>query len=116
MRISYWSSDVCSSDLVPGYEVDLRDEHGHSVPTGTIGDLYIRGPSAALMYWHNRSKTLETFQGPWLKSGDKYTCDADGYYTYAGRSDDMIKVSGQYVSPIEVENTDRKSTRLNSSH
>src|SRR3546814_2136718 len=71
---------------VPGYEVDLRDEHGHSVPTGTIGDLYIRGPSAALMYWHNRSKSLETFQGPWLKSGDKYTCDADGYYTYAGRS------------------------------
>src|SRR5690606_12700756 len=90
---------------VPGYDVDLRDEHGQSVPVGTIGDLYIRGPSAALMYWHNRSKSLETFLGPWLKSGDKYTCDADGYYTYAGRSDDMIKVSGQYVSPIEVENT-----------
>lgn len=90
---------------VPGYEVDLRDEHGHSVPVDTIGDLYIKGPSAALMYWHNRSKSLETFQGPWLRSGDKYTRDADGYYTYAGRSDDMIKVSGQYVSPIEVENT-----------
>lgn len=90
---------------VPGYEVDLRDEHGQSVPAGTIGDLYIKGPSAALMYWHNRIKSMDTFQGPWLKSGDKYTCDADGYYTYAGRSDDMIKVSGQYVSPIEVENT-----------
>ncbi|MFW7340304.1 benzoate-CoA ligase family protein [Pollutimonas sp. H1-120] len=89
---------------VPGYEVDLRDDHGRSVPVDTIGDLYIKGPSAALMYWHNRSKSLETFQGPWLKSGDKYTRDADGYYTYAGRSDDMIKVSGQYVSPIEVEN------------
>ncbi|QAA92583.1 benzoate-CoA ligase family protein [Pollutimonas thiosulfatoxidans] len=90
---------------VPGYEVDLRDEHGHSVPVGTIGDLYIKGPSAALMYWNNRPKTIDTYQGPWLKSGDKYVCDADGYYTYAGRSDDMIKVSGQYVSPIEVENT-----------
>ncbi|MGB3288038.1 MAG: benzoate-CoA ligase family protein [Burkholderiaceae bacterium] len=90
---------------VPGYEVDLRDEHGQSVPVDTIGDLYIRGPSAALMYWHNRSKSQETFLGHWLKSGDKYTRDADGYYTYAGRSDDMIKVSGQYVSPIEVENT-----------
>ncbi len=89
---------------VPGYEVDLRDELGGSVPVGAIGDLYIKGPSAALMYWNNRPKSLETFQGPWLKSGDKYSCDADGYYTYAGRSDDMIKVSGQYVSPIEVEN------------
>jgi benzoate-CoA ligase len=90
---------------VPGYEVDLRDEAGHSVPTGTIGDLYIKGPSAALMYWNNRAKTVDTFEGHWLKSGDKYIRDEYGYYTYAGRSDDMIKVSGQYVSPIEVENT-----------
>lgn len=90
---------------VPGYEVDLRDEAGHSVPPGTIGDLYIKGPSAALMYWNNRSRTCDTFEGHWLKSGDKYICDDNGYYTYAGRSDDMIKVSGQYVSPIEVENT-----------
>src|SRR5690606_7531163 len=70
-----------------------------------IGDLYIKGPSAALMYWNNRSKTRETFQGEWTKSGDKYSCDAEGYYTYAGRSDDMLKVSGQYVSPFEVEAT-----------
>lgn len=89
---------------VPGYEVDLRDELGLAVEPGAIGDLYIKGPSSALMYWNNRAKTLDTFQGQWLKSGDKYICDADGYYTYAGRSDDMIKVSGQYVSPIEVEN------------
>ncbi|CAM5293139.1 benzoate-CoA ligase family protein [Eoetvoesiella caeni] len=89
---------------VPGYEVELRDEHGVAVPTGTIGDLYIKGPSAALMYWNNRTKTRDTFLGSWLKSGDKYECDAEGYYTYAGRSDDMIKVSGQYVSPVEVEN------------
>ncbi|WP_322998135.1 benzoate-CoA ligase family protein [Castellaniella sp.] len=90
---------------VPGYEVELRDENGQAVPVGQIGDLYIKGPSAALMYWHNRKKSRDTFLGEWLKSGDKYALDAEGYYTYAGRSDDMIKVSGQYVSPIEVENT-----------
>ncbi|HEY9279482.1 MAG TPA: benzoate-CoA ligase family protein [Eoetvoesiella sp.] len=89
---------------VPGYAVDLRDDDGRTVPVGSIGDLYIKGPSAALMYWNNRAKSLETYLGPWLKSGDKYICDEDGYYTYAGRSDDMIKVSGQYVSPVEVEN------------
>jgi len=89
---------------VPGYEVQLRDDSGLPVPSGAIGDLYIKGPSAALMYWNNRDKTRQCFLGDWLKSGDKYVCDADGYYTYAGRSDDMIKVSGQYVSPVEVEN------------
>ncbi|WP_235953127.1 benzoate-CoA ligase family protein [Noviherbaspirillum galbum] len=89
---------------VEGYEVELRDESGRPVPVGEIGDLYIRGPSAALLYWSNREKTRSTFQGDWLKSGDKYVADADGYYAYAGRSDDMLKVSGQYVSPIEVEN------------
>jgi benzoate-CoA ligase len=70
-----------------------------------VGDLYIRGPSSALMYWGNREKSRETFQGAWTKSGDKYSRDADGYYVYAGRSDDMLKVSGQYVSPFEVEST-----------
>ncbi len=89
---------------VPGYEVQLRDEAGLPVPAGAIGDLYIKGPSAALMYWNNRDKTRQCFLGDWLKSGDKYLCDEDGYYVYAGRSDDMIKVSGQYVSPVEVEN------------
>ncbi|NEX60802.1 benzoate-CoA ligase family protein [Noviherbaspirillum galbum] len=89
---------------VEGYEIELRDETGHPVPAGEIGDLYIRGPSAALLYWSNREKSRATFQGDWLKSGDKYVADADGYYAYAGRSDDMLKVSGQYVSPIEVEN------------
>jgi len=89
---------------VPGYEIELRDDEGRPVPRGAIGDLYIRGPSAALMYWNNRDKTRSTFLGDWVKSGDKYVCDEEGYYTYSGRSDDMIKVSGQYVSPIEVEN------------
>lgn len=89
---------------VPGYEVELRDDGGHPVAPGEIGDLYIRGPSAAVMYWNNREKTRQTFLGDWIKSGDKYQCDAQGYYTYAGRSDDMLKVSGLYVSPVEVEN------------
>ncbi len=91
---------------VAGYEVQLRNEDG-SVVTGhnEIGDLYIQGPSAALMYWNNRDKSRDTFQGTWTKSGDKYTRDIDGYYTYAGRNDDMLKVSGIYVSPFEVEAT-----------
>ena len=91
---------------VPGYEVQLRNEDG-SVVTGhnEIGDLYIQGPSSALMYWNNREKSRDTFQGVWTKSGDKYTRDPDGYYTYAGRNDDMLKVSGIYVSPFEVEST-----------
>jgi benzoate-CoA ligase len=88
---------------VPGYDVELRGEDGMPVGDDAIGDLYIRGPSAALMYWESRERTLATFQGEWTKSGDKYTRGADGYYTYAGRSDDMLKVSGQYVSPFEVE-------------
>ena len=88
---------------VAGYEVELRDESGHPVATGEVGDLYISGPSAAVLYWTNREKTHSTFQGKWVKSGDKYILDVDGYYHYAGRSDDMLKVSGQYVSPIEVE-------------
>jgi benzoate-CoA ligase len=90
---------------VPGYEIELRGEDGKPVPDGEIGDLYIRGPSAALMYWNNRAKTRDTFQGDWTKAGDKYTRDADGYCTYAGRNDDMLKVSGIYVSPFEVEAT-----------
>ncbi|HNT38334.1 MAG TPA: benzoate-CoA ligase family protein [Rubrivivax sp.] len=91
--------------VVPGYEVELRGEDGHPVPDGEIGDLYIQGPSAAIMYWGNRAKSRETFQGGWTKSGDKYVKNPDGTYTYGGRSDDMLKVSGIYVSPFEVEAT-----------
>ena len=90
---------------VPGYEIELRGDDGASVPDGEPGDLYIHGPSAAMMYWGNRQKTRETFQGGWTKSGDKYIRNADGSYTYGGRSDDMLKVSGIYVSPFEVEAT-----------
>jgi benzoate-CoA ligase len=91
---------------VPGYELQLRNEDGSVIDRANqIGDLYIQGPSAALMYWNNRAKSRDTFQGSWTKSGDKYTRDPEGYYTYAGRNDDMLKVSGIYVSPFEVEAT-----------
>jgi benzoate-CoA ligase len=88
---------------VPGYDIKLLGEDGSEVAIGDIGDLYIRGASAAQGYWNQREKSRTTFQGEWTKSGDKYSVDVDGYYTYAGRSDDMLKVSGQYVSPFEVE-------------
>ncbi|HVO87322.1 MAG TPA: benzoate-CoA ligase family protein [Casimicrobiaceae bacterium] len=88
---------------VPGYDIELRGENGHPVGPGEIGDLFVRGPSSALMYWANREKTRATFQGAWTHSGDKYVRDADGYYVYSGRGDDMLRVSGQYVSPFEVE-------------
>jgi benzoate-CoA ligase len=90
---------------VPGYEIALRGDDGQPVADGEPGDLYINGPSAALMYWGNRDKSRETFQGAWTKSGDKYIRNPDGSYTYSGRSDDMLKVSGIYVSPFEVEAT-----------
>ncbi len=90
---------------VPGYVVELRGDDNLPVADGETGDLYIQGPSAAMMYWGNREKTRDTFQGGWTKSGDKYVRNADGSYTYSGRSDDMLKVSGIYVSPFEVEAT-----------
>ena len=90
---------------VPGYAVELRGEGGAPVPDGEPGDLFIHGPSAGMMYWGNRAKTRDTFQGGWTQSGDKYLRNDDGSYTYCGRSDDMLKVSGVYVSPFEVEAT-----------
>ena len=94
-----------SGTPVPGYDIELRGEGGEAVADGEIGDLYVRGPSAAIMYWNNRAKSLDTFQGEWTKSGDKYVRNEDGSYTCSGRSDDMLKVSGMYVSPFEVEAT-----------
>jgi benzoate-CoA ligase len=88
---------------VPGYELRIVGDDGRECGTGEIGELQISGPSAALMYWNNRSQDQATFAGEWTRSGDKYTRDADGYYTYGGRSDDMLKVGGIYVSPFEVE-------------
>jgi benzoate-CoA ligase len=88
---------------VPGYGIRLVDEEGRETGPNEIGELQISGPTSAIMYWNNRARTLATFVGPWIRAGDKYTVDDDGYYTYGGRSDDMLKVSGMFVSPFEVE-------------
>jgi benzoate-CoA ligase len=98
--------DVCygtTGSAVPGYELRLVDDTGRPVAPGQIGELQIKGPTCAQAYWNNRDKTRETFQGAWARSGDKYFVDANSHYVYAGRSDDMLKVSGIYVSPAEVE-------------
>ncbi|WP_309678340.1 benzoate-CoA ligase family protein, partial [Polaromonas sp.] len=92
-----------TGQAVPGYRLRIVADDGHECADGEIGELQISGPSAALMYWNNRAKTKATFAGEWTRSGDKYIRDADGYYTYGGRSDDMLKVGGIYVSPFEVE-------------
>jgi benzoate-CoA ligase len=88
---------------VPGYALRLTDEAGAAVATGEIGELQVNGPTSSPYYWNNRARSLATFLGPWTKSGDKYTVDGNGYYTYCGRSDDMLKVGGVYVAPFEVE-------------
>jgi benzoate-CoA ligase len=89
---------------VPGYQLRLVDDSGNVVTKpGELGELQISGPTSAIMYWNQREKTKNTFQGPWTRSGDKYSLDEKGYYAYGGRSDDMLKVSGIYVSPAEVE-------------
>jgi benzoate-CoA ligase len=88
---------------VPGYEIRLVDDEGRAADPGVPGELQVAGPSAAAMYWNNRDKSRNTFVGSWTRSGDKYTRTEDGYYVYCGRSDDMLKVSGMYVSPAEVE-------------
>jgi benzoate-CoA ligase len=92
-----------SGTPVPGYRMRVVNDEGQEAKPGEVGDLYINGPTAASGYWNNREKTRATFQGEWTRSGDKYIVDEQGYYTYAGRSDDMLKVSGMYVSPFEVE-------------
>jgi benzoate-CoA ligase len=88
---------------VPGYEIRLVGEHGADVGPDELGELQISGPTSAIQYWNNRARSRETFVGPWTRAGDKYSRDAEGYYVYGGRSDDMLKVSGMYVSPFEVE-------------
>src|SRR4051812_42504067 len=92
-----------TGQAVPGYHLRIVDDEGRECGDGEIGELQIGGPTSALMYWNSRTKTKATFAGEWTRSGDKYTRDADGYYTYGGRSDDMLKVGGIYVSPFEVE-------------
>jgi benzoate-CoA ligase family protein len=92
-----------SGRAVPGYELRLVDEHGLDVAAGGPGDLMVRGDSCAAYYWHQRDKTRYSMRGEWFHSGDRYLVDADGHYVYQGRSDDMIKVGGLWVSPADVE-------------
>jgi benzoate-CoA ligase family protein len=93
-----------SGQVVPGYEARILDDGGAAVAAGEIGNLWIRGDSVCAGYWNQHEKTKETIEGHWIRTGDKYTQDADGYFWYAGRSDDMLKVGGLWVSPIEIEN------------
>jgi 4-hydroxybenzoate-CoA ligase len=88
---------------VPGYRVRLVNEAGLDVPDGEVGELLVDAPSAGEGYWNQRSKSRQTFEGHWTRTGDKYVRDAEGRYTFCGRSDDMFKVSGIWVSPFEVE-------------
>ena len=90
--------------LVPGYEARLLDDERDAVPPGEIGSLWIRGDSICSGYWNQHEKTKGTIEGHWIRTGDKYTQDVDGFYWYAGRNDDMLKVGGLWVSPVEVEN------------
>ena len=89
----------------PGYDVKIVDEDGKEVPQGQIGNLLVKGETAALFYLHQYPRSQRTFLGEWLFTGDKYYVDKDGYYWHAGRSDDMLKVGGIWVSPVEVEST-----------
>jgi 4-hydroxybenzoate-CoA ligase len=88
---------------VPGYDIKIVDEAGRELPAGEVGELVVRGPSAGESYWNQRAKSRRTFVGEWTYTGDKYMRDAEGYYYYCGRTDDMFKVNGMWVSPIEVE-------------
>jgi benzoate-CoA ligase len=88
---------------VPGYDIRLVGDDGAVVKPGELGELQVRGPTSAMMYWNNRDQSRTTFLGEWTRSGDKYIEDKDGYYVYCGRRDDMLKVGGIYVAPFEVE-------------
>ncbi len=92
-----------SGKPVPGYDAKILGEDGREVGIDEVGELVVRGPSAAEGYWNQRAKSRRTFAGEWTYTGDKYTRDADGYYHYSGRTDDMFKVGGIWVSPFEVE-------------
>jgi len=94
-----------TGQAVPGYELSLIDHAGHPVSAGAIGDLMVAGPSTACCYWNRKTMTRDRMRGRWFFTGDKFKVDEDGYYWYVGRSDDLFRVSGQWVSPIEIECT-----------
>jgi len=93
-----------TGEVVPGYEARILDEDGQEAPDGEVGDLLIKGDSTCAYYWNKHEQTKNTIQGQWIRTGDKYYRDEDGYFWYQGRSDDMLKVGGIWVSPIEIEN------------
>jgi 4-hydroxybenzoate-CoA ligase len=92
-----------SGKPVPGYTAMVVDEHDRPVPHGESGELVVKGPSAADGYWNQREKSRKTFRGEWTYTGDTYSRDADGWFRFLGRRDEMLKVSGVWVSPFEVE-------------
>jgi benzoate-CoA ligase len=92
-----------SGKIIPGYEAKIVDEHGEPVAPNEIGDLLIKGDSTCIGYWNQHEKTKDTFVGHWFRTGDKYCQDEDGYFWHAGRSDDLFKVNGRWLSPFEVE-------------
>jgi benzoate-CoA ligase family protein len=94
-----------SGKPVPGYELKILDDEGKHVKRGEAGDLYVKGDSALALYWAQHEKSKRSILGEWFFTGDRYRVDEDGFYWYEGRSDDMIKVSGLWVSPIEIEST-----------
>jgi len=94
-----------SGKPVPGYELKILDDEGEHVKKGEAGDLYVKGDSALALYWAQHEKSKRSILGDWFFTGDRYRVDEDGFYWYEGRSDDMIKVSGLWVSPIEIEST-----------
>ena len=92
-----------SGQVVPGYEAKLLNDDGSETATGEVGDLLIKGDSTCAYYWNRHEQTKATIEGAWIRTGDKYRVDDDGYYWYQGRADDMMKVGGIWVSPFEVE-------------
>jgi benzoate-CoA ligase len=93
-----------SGQIIEGFEARILDESGAPAPPGEIGNLFVRTDATCAVYWNQHERTKDVIQGHWIKTGDKYRVDEDGFYWYAGRSDDMLKVSGVWVSPIEIEN------------
>jgi benzoate-CoA ligase len=93
----------CTGRPVPGYDARIVDDNGLPVGPGELGELQVKGPTAAIGYWRDRPKSRSSFQGEWTRTGDKFIVSDDGWYSYGGRGDDMLKVGGIYVSPIEVE-------------
>lgn len=104
--VSNYADDLCkgaSGKRVPGYEVELRDMDGKVVAAGEAGTMWVRGDSQAPFYWNRPDKTADTMRDDWIYTGDRFTLDADGFYHFDGRADDLIKVSGQWIHPLEIE-------------